>query len=54
MSQGDILISIDGEKITSVEAFTQALYGYEVGDVIQVEFFRNNNHYIVELTVEEG
>lgn len=54
LSQGDILISIDGEKITSVEAFTQALYGYEVGDVIQVEFFRNNNHYIVELTVEEG
>lgn len=54
LAQGDILISVDGEKITSLDALTQALYDYEVGDVIQVEIFRNNKHYIVELTVEEG
>lgn len=53
LAQGDILISIGGHKVTDVEDLTQALYRYEIGDAVQVEIFRNNKHYVVELTVEE-
>lgn len=52
--EGDILISLDGTKITNAEDLTTVLGGYEVGDTIEAIIFRNNRQYSVELTVEEA
>ena len=54
LMEGDILISLDGVKITDPEQLTQLLYGYEVGDTIQVVIFRRDRQYTVELTIEEA
>ncbi len=54
LCQGDILLTLDGVKITGPEDLTTALYDYQVGDVIQAVIFRNNRQHSVELTVEEA
>ena len=54
LSEGDILVSVDGISISDVEGLTKALYDYEVGDTIQVVIFRQNTQYVFELTIEEA
>ena len=54
LTEGDILVSVDGISISDVEQLTKALYDYEVGDTIQVVIFRQNTQYVFELTIEEA
>ena len=48
LTEGDILISLDGRQITGPEDLTT------VGDQIEAVIFRNHHHYAVTLTVEEA
>ena len=54
LTEGDILISLDGRQITGPEDLTTVLSGHKVGDQIEAVIFRNNHQYAVTLTVEEA
>ena len=54
LTEGDILISLDGKKVTDPETLTTILSGYQVGDQAQAVIFRNNRQYAVTLTIEEA
>ena len=49
----DILISIDGERITTMTVLKQALQDHQVGDVVEVIIYRAGNQYQLELTLIE-
>ena len=54
LEPGDILISLDGESITTAEELTTALYGYKVGDSIEAVIYRSKKQHTITLTVEEA
>ena len=54
LTEGDILISLDGRQITGPEDLTTVLSAHKVGDQIEAVIFRNNHQYAVTLTVEEA
>ncbi len=47
---GDVIVSIDGEKIDDVSHFKYRLYKHKVGDKIKVKYYRNNK--LSETTIE--
>lgn len=49
----DILISVDGERITTMTVLKQALQDHQVGDVVEVIIYRAGNQYQLELTLTE-
>lgn len=53
LSVGDILISLNGKQITSEEELLAALYACKIGDVVQLEIFRNDSVNTVTVTVVE-
>ena len=53
IEEGDILISIDDERITSMEELNTVLYSHEVGDVVTVTIYRSGRQASVELTLTE-
>ena len=50
---GDILVSIQGDRILSTEALGQALYLYNVGDTVTVGVFSGGTQKILNLTLSE-
>ena len=51
---GDILISVDGTQVSTGDDITAALYGYAVGDSVDIIISRNNRHYQVTLELIEA
>jgi len=51
---GDILLSIDENRITDPETLKQLLYSYEIGDTVTVIIYRAGRQYSVELTLKES
>lgn len=51
---GDILISIDGVRITSPDTFSAQLYSYQVGDTVEVIIYRGGRQYTLQMTLEES
>ena len=51
---GDILISVDGTRISSQDDLNTVLYGCEVGDTVQVIIYRSGRQYSVTLTLTES
>ena len=49
----DILISVDGERITTMTVLKQALQDHQVGDAVEVIIYRAGNQYQLELTLTE-
>jgi len=49
---GDVLVSIDGKKITSANDLFLALEGYKVGDTVTVGLLRNGKQEHVRMTLE--
>ena len=41
--KGDIITKIGGQKVASLAEFRYQLYKYEVGDRVEIEFYRNGN-----------
>jgi serine protease Do len=54
LEPGDILISLDGTKITSINIFQSLIYSYTPGDTVEAVVFRNQHHYRVTLIVGEA
>ena len=51
---GDILISVNGTRITGQDELNSILYGMEVGDIVQVIIYRSGRQYSVNLTLTEA
>ncbi|MGD9116997.1 MAG: trypsin-like peptidase domain-containing protein [Dehalococcoidia bacterium] len=50
---GDIVVSIDGEPITSAEEFNRVIYSKEVGQLIEIGYWRGESQGTVYVTLEE-
>lgn len=53
LSQGDILISLNDTKITTMNELKLILNGMEVGDTLTAVVYRSGQQYSVELTLTE-
>ena len=50
----DILISINGKYISSMEDLNYVLYGCEVGETVETVIYRAGKQYLVSLTLSEA
>ena len=50
---GDVILSIDGQKVSRTDSITAYLDTRKVGDVVKVEVLREGNRQTIELTLEE-
>jgi len=53
IERGDILISLNGSRITTPEELSTFLYGCNVGDVVTAVVYRGGYQYELQLTVTE-
>ena len=51
---GDILISIDGTRITDMDSLNTVLYAHDVGDTVNVVIYRSGKQYALTLTLHEN
>ena len=51
---GDILISIDNERITDMDSLNTVLYSRNVGDTVTVVIYRAGKQYALTLTLHEN
>jgi len=49
---GDIIVSIDGKEITSVEDLNAVKKSYSAGDTVTVEYYRSNEKHTTSLTFD--
>ena len=54
IESGDILISLDGQRISTQSELDQMLYGMNVGDTLEVIIYRDGNQYRIQLTLTES
>lgn len=54
IQKGDVLISLDGVRITNAETYEAQVYSYEVGDVVTAIIYRDGRQYEEKLTVTEA
>ena len=50
----DILLSLDGVRVTNQEELDAVLYAHEVGDRVTLVLYRDGRQYSVELTLQEA
>ena len=53
IENGDMLLSIDGQRITTMEEMKSLLYDREVGETVEVIIYRQGDRYRLELTLGE-
>ena len=51
---GDILISIDNDRITDMDSLNTVLYSHDVGDTVNVVIYRAGKQYALTLTLHEN
>lgn len=51
---GDVITSLDGEAITSAEALMQAIYDKEIGQHVEIVYWRGDSRNITYATLEEN
>lgn len=51
---GDILLSLDDERITSMESLNTFLYNHQVGDEVKAVIYRGGQQYSANLTLTEN
>lgn len=54
ISQGDMLLSMDGQATTDLETFYSLLYSHDVGDSVTLVIYRAGRQYTVNLTLAEN
>ncbi len=50
---GDVITRIDETRTPDMARFLTLLWTYNVGDTVQVEYIRDNQTYVVEVTLDE-
>ena len=53
IEDGDMLLSVDNQRLTTMEELTSILYDREVGETVEAIIFRAGERYRVELTLGE-
>ena len=53
VEDGDILISINNSRITTMEEMKAAIYELEVGTTVNTIIYRGGQQYLLELTLTE-
>ncbi len=53
VQDGDILLSVNDQRITSMDQLKAVIYGCEVGQTVQTVIYRAGQQYLVELTLAE-
>ena len=53
IENGDMLLSIDGQRVTTMEEMKSLLYDREVGETVEAIIYRQGNRYRLELTLGE-
>ena len=53
IENGDMLLSIDGQRITTMEEMKSLLYDREVGETVEAIIYRQGDRYRLELTLGE-
>ena len=51
---GDILISINNERITDMDSLNTVLYAHDAGDTVNVVIYRSGKQYSLTLTLHEN
>ena len=51
---GDILLSLDDQRLTDTDTLQQLLYGHNAGDKVKLVIYRSGAQYAVELTLNEA
>ena len=54
IENGDMLLSIDGQRITTMDQLKSLLYDMEVGQTVEAVIYRDGERYLVELTLSEN
>ena len=54
IAEGDILISLGDQRITTEEELKEALLSYDVGDTVQIVIFRSGRQYAADITLHEA
>ena len=54
LEPGDILISINGQRITSQSELEQMVYGMNIGDTVEAVIYRGGKQYRIQLTLTEN
>ena len=50
---GDILVSVNGQRITSQSELDNLIYSMQIGDTVEAVIYRGGNQYRVQLTLNE-
>jgi len=53
IEDGDMLLSVDNQRITTMDELKSILFDREVGETVEVIIYRAGEHYRVELTLGE-
>ena len=53
IENGDMLLSIDGQRITTMDQVKSILYDREVGDTVEVILYRSGERFLVNLVLGE-
>lgn len=54
IARGDMLLSIDGTEVTTLDALNSVLYTHDAGDSVTAIIYRGGKRYQVELTLAEA
>ena len=54
LDEGDILISINNKRVTTMDELKAAIFGLSVGDTVQTVVYREGQQYLVELVLGEN
>ena len=54
LQKGDIIIEIEGTKVTSLADFRYNLYKHSPGDTIEIKYIRNNGEHTTKITLGQN
>ena len=54
IAAGDILLAVDGTRVTGEEELNTALYAYQAGETVEVVIYRGGYQYTARLTLSEA
>ena len=54
LEAGDILVSVNGTGVTSLEILDQIIYSLNVGDTVDAVIYRNGTEYSIQLVLTES
>jgi S1-C subfamily serine protease len=53
MEEGDIIVAVDGQRVTTVQELRIISQTYEVGQRVEVTFYRDESEQMVTVTLAE-